>query len=128
MKALLPLLLLTSLLIAPGYSQAQTQAGSSPAHFKGEPAETLSQAVANFSEYNQRLAELLVQDELSLTDLGTVHELTYTLENALEKIQEEVEAMTHILEEVHQGSETGDFEHVQSNGAAYLEAAQTLVP
>lgn len=103
-------------------------ADSNPAHFKGEPAETLTQAVANFSEYNQRLATLLAQDELSITDLGTVHELTYTLENALEKIQEEVANMAETLEEVHLGSETGDFERVKSNGAIYLEAAQTLVP
>lgn len=41
--------------------------------------------MANFSEYNQRLAELLTQDELAITDLGTVHELTYTLENALNR-------------------------------------------
>lgn len=121
MKALLPAVL-TSLLIA------TASADSSPAHFKGEPADTLSQAVANFSEYNQRLADLLAQDELSMEDLGTIHELTYTLENALEKISEEVETMAVTLEEVHLGSETGDFERVSSNGAAYLDAAQTLVP
>ncbi|MCE8035771.1 hypothetical protein EKK97_02100 [Billgrantia tianxiuensis] len=123
MKKLLLPALLCGLMIA-----ATTQASSpTTSHFKGEPAETLSQAVVNFSEYNQRLAELLAQDELSLTDLGTVHELTYTLENALEKIQEEVATMAETLEEVHLGSETGDFERVQSNGTAYLEAAQTLV-
>ncbi|WP_445156622.1 DUF6746 family protein [Halomonas sp. E14] len=119
MKALLPTLL-SGLLLATAHADT--------AHFKGEPADTLSQAVANFSSYNQQLAQLLAQDELSLQDLGTVHELTYTLENALEKIQEEVEAMAFTLEEVHQGSETGDFERVQTHGAAYLEAAQTLVP
>lgn len=122
MKNLLLPALLCGLMIA-----ATTQASSPTSHFKGEPAETLSQAVVNFSEYNQRLAELLAQDELSLTDLGTVHELTYTLENALEKIQEEVATIAETLEEVHLGSETGDFERVQSNGTAYLEAAQTLV-
>ncbi|EWH01384.1 DUF6746 family protein [Halomonas sp. BC04] len=94
MKALLPAFL-TSLLIA------SASASSSPDHFKGEPAETLADAVANFSEYNQQLAALLAQDELSITDLGTIHELTYTLENALEKIDEEVETMAVTLEEVH---------------------------
>ncbi|WP_369412997.1 DUF6746 family protein [Halomonas alkalisoli] len=63
-----------------------------------------------------------------LEDLGTIHELTYTLENALEKINEEVNTMAVTLEEVHLGSETGDFERVNSNGAAYLDAAQTLIP
>ncbi|WP_369413774.1 DUF6746 family protein [Halomonas alkalisoli] len=37
-------------------------------------------------------------------------------------------AMAVPLEEVHLGSETGDFERVNSNGAAYLDAAQTLMP
>ncbi|KAA0010393.1 hypothetical protein F0A17_18200 [Billgrantia pellis] len=107
---------------------ATAQASPPTEHFKGEPADTLSQAVANFSEHNQRFAELLAQDELSLEDLGTIHELTYTLENALEKINKEADAMAVDLEEVHLGSETGDFERVQSHGANYLEAAQTLVP
>ncbi|MCE8031353.1 hypothetical protein HOP54_21945 [Halomonas daqingensis] len=118
--------LLSALLVS--LMSATAVADSTPAHFKGEPADTLAQAVANFSEYNQRLAELLAQDELAITDLGTVHELTYTLENALEKIQAEVDAMADTLEEVHQGSETGDVERVKRNGATYLEAAQTLVP
>ncbi|MFQ3790208.1 DUF6746 family protein [Halomonas sp. A29] len=119
-------LLFTALLF--GLMVTTTVQASSTDHFKGEPADTLSQAVANFAEYNQQLAELLAQDELSITDLGTVHELTYTLENALEKIQEEVATMADELEEVHLGSETGDFERVQHHGATYLEAAQTLVP
>lgn len=99
-----------------------------PDHFKGEPAPTLEAAVANFSTYNQQLAVLLSQDALSPQDLAKVHELSYSLENALEKIDTEVEAMAVTLEEVHQGSETNDPERVQENGAIYLEAAQTLVP
>ncbi|RCV88635.1 DUF6746 family protein [Billgrantia montanilacus] len=121
MKSLLPALV-ASLLIA------SASADSSTDHFKGEPADTLSLAVANFSEYNQQLADLLGQDELSMEDLGTIHELSYTLENALQKINEEADAMAVDLEEVHLGSETGDFERVQSHGTDYLEAAQTLVP
>ncbi|WP_104203284.1 DUF6746 family protein [Billgrantia saliphila] len=123
MKTLLLPALISGLMFA-----TTAQASSSAEHFKGEPAETLSQAMANFSEYNQQLADLLAQDELSLEDLGTIHELTYTLENALEKINEEVDTLAVNLEEVHLGSETGDFERVQSHGAAYLEAAQTLAP
>ncbi|UYG04097.1 hypothetical protein OCT51_01675 [Halomonas sp. LR3S48] len=122
MKKLLLSALLSGLMVA-----ATAHASTPTEHFKGEPADTLSQAVANFSETNQQLAELLAQDELSLEDLGTIHELTYTLENALEKINEEAEAMAVNLEEVHLGSETGDFERVQNHGADYLEAAQTLV-
>lgn len=95
-------------------------------HFEGESAESLEQAVTHFTETNRQLAELLAQDELSNADLGTIHELTYTLENALAKIDEELDTMAVDLEEVHLGSETLEQERVRTHGAAYLEAAQTL--
>lgn len=98
-----------------------------PEHFKGEPAPDLETAVSNFSSYNQELASLLEQDELSPEDLAEIHQLSYTLENALGKISEEVDSMAVTLEEVHLGSETDDPERVQSNGETYLKAAQTLV-
>ncbi|WP_253446573.1 DUF6746 family protein [Halomonas sp. Y3] len=104
--------------------QAHDHSDERPAHFKGKASPDLTTAVANFSTYNQQLAEILAADELGLEDLGVIHELTYTLETITEQVAE----MAITLEEVHQGSETGDFERVQSNGAAYLEAAQTLVP
>ncbi|WP_346796621.1 DUF6746 family protein [Halomonas sp. Bachu 37] len=96
-------------------------------HFKGKPSETLEEAVENFSEGNQQLAELLAADELSNEQMGELHMLTYTLENALRKIDEEVDAMAVSLEEVHLGSETLDQERVATNGSDYLEAARTLV-
>ena len=57
-----------------------------PDHFKGEPADTLQQAVTNLSEYNARFDKLLAEDELTPMDMHEVHQLTYTLENALQKI------------------------------------------
>ncbi|MFP4137965.1 MAG: DUF6746 family protein [Halomonas sp.] len=95
-------------------------------HFEGKSAETLEEAVTNFTETNQRLAELLDQDELSNTDMGTIHELSYTLENAMAKIDEELDTMAVDLEEVHLGSESLEEERVRTHGDAYLEAAQTL--
>lgn len=105
-----------------------TLADDRPAHFKGEPAADLEIAVDNFSIYNQQLAELLQQKELTPQDLAKIHEMSYTIENALEKINEETENMAITLEEVHLGSETNDAERVQENGVVYLQAAQTLVP
>lgn len=123
MKTLVPTLLLAGLL-----ATTTTQAEEPTDHFEGKASNTLEEAVANFSEHNRRLAELLAQEELSMRDLGTIHELTYTLENALEKINEETAEMAITLEEVHLGSETGDVERVRANGETYLGAAQTLVP
>ncbi|MCL7930624.1 DUF6746 family protein [Halomonas llamarensis] len=96
-------------------------------HFEGKEAKTLEEAVTNFSEGNARLAELISADSISNEQMGEIHMVTYTIENALQKIDAEVEAMAVSLEEVHLGSETLDQERVATNGADFLEAAQTLV-
>lgn len=119
---------ITAMLLAGLLATAAAQAEERTDHFEGETSATLEQAVANFSATNRQLAELLAQPELETSDLGTIHELSYTLENALEKINEEVADMAITLEEVHLGSETGDVERVRANGETYLGAAQTLVP
>ncbi|MGM0534883.1 MAG: DUF6746 family protein [Pseudomonadota bacterium] len=111
-----------------GLLAGTAQAEERPDHFEGESADTLAEAVTQFSDTNRELADLLARDDLSNTDLGTIHELSYTLENALAKIDEAVDTMAVDLEEVHLGSESVDHERVRSNGATYLEAAQTLVP
>lgn len=98
-----------------------------PEHFKGEPAETLDQALANFSEYNAKLAEILAREELTAKDLYEVHQLTYTLENALETIRNEYAGLAETLEEVHVASEHNDNATVKSRGQAYLETASKLV-
>ncbi|MBS9405017.1 hypothetical protein KG088_15440 [Halomonas sp. TRM85114] len=120
-------LLFTALCFGLLGTAANAEEQERPDHFEGEAAVTLGEAVANFSETNQQLAELLAQDELSDAEFGTIHELTYTLENALAKIDEELDAMAVDLEEVHLGSETMDAERVHTHGSAYLEAARTLI-
>lgn len=104
-----------------------TLADEEPGHFEGLPAETLEQAVENLSEYNRRLAAVLDQGELTAADLVTVHELTYTLENALERIHHEVGALAETLEEVHLASEVDDRDTVLTKGQAYLSTARILV-
>ncbi|MGM0981858.1 MAG: DUF6746 family protein [Pseudomonadota bacterium] len=111
-----------------GLLATTAQAEERPDHFEGETAGSLAEAVIQFSETNRQLAELLAQEELSNAELGTIHELSYTLENALATFGEELDTMAVDLEEVHLGSESVERERVRSHGAAYLEAAQTLVP
>ncbi len=98
-----------------------------PDHFKGEPSKTLEQAVRNFSEYNQKLADMLQQQNLSAEDIYRIHNLTYTLENALHKIEDEVEELEEVLEEVHKASERADADTVSARGKVYLDKAQTLI-
>jgi len=97
-------------------------------HFKGQPSETLEAAVSNFSEYNKKLAEVLAKDELAPADMVQVHELTYTLENALEKIRDELEELADILEEVHVASEELDAAEIREQGGRYLDTAGKVIP
>ena len=111
-----------------GLLATTAQAEERPDHFEGEAADSLAEAVTQFSETNRLLAELLAQDELSNADLGTIHRLSYTLENALAMFDAQLDTMAVDLEEVHLGSESVERERVRTHGEAYLEAAQTLVP
>src|SRR5210317_901812 len=79
-----------------------------PTHYKSEPSETLEQAVQNFSEYNRKLEVLLNKEKLTAAEMATVHQLTYTLENALNKINAELDKLSETLEVVHKASETVD--------------------
>ena len=97
------------------------------AHFKGEPAATLEQAVSNLSEYNAKLETLLAKDELSPMDMHEVHQLTYTLENALQRRQVELETTAEVLESVRVASETGKPAVVKDQGQDYLERTRPLV-
>ena len=93
-------------------------------HYSGEPADSMPQALANLAEYNARLKALLAEDEV---DLHTVHELTYTLENALQRIQSDLADAAEALEEVHLASEAADAETVKARGEDYLEVTRPLV-
>lgn len=104
-----------------------TAASEKPDHFKGKPSANLAEALSNLDEYNAKLATLLERETLTLEELTQVHELTYTLEQALQRIQTDVGRIAQDLEVVHKASERADGKTVKSSGAAYLEAAQTLV-
>jgi hypothetical protein len=106
---------------------AEEHAEERPDHFEGQTADSLSQAVSNLSSNNDHLAALLAKDELSDNDMGIIHQLTYTLENALAKLAEEVDTMAALVEEVHLGSENMERDRVRENGKAYLEAIRPLV-
>lgn len=99
-----------------------------PAHYKGEAAPSWEVAVANLSEYNERLAKLVNQDELSAQDLAEVHQLTYTLENALERMEEELEDVAETLEKVHVASETNQPDTVKKEGEKYLNDMKKVLP
>jgi len=95
-------------------------------HFKGESVDSLQEAVTHFKRYNQRLETLLKKDSMSAEDVTNVHELTYTLENALAKINQELAKLAATLEEVHVASEKYDADAVHEHGEAYMEVIKTI--
>lgn len=94
-------------------------------HFKGLPAPDLATAVQNFSEYNDLLAKKLAV-AATPESMAEVHTLTYTLEIALEKINQEVAALAETLEEIHIASETAEPEVMTAKGKEYLQVTREL--
>lgn len=116
-------MLMSGLLVVSGVTVA-----SEDRHFKGEKVETLEQAVEQFSIHNKKFASMLADGTIDMKEMGEIHMLTYSMENAMKKIKQEVHAMEELLEEVHEASEHGETKKVMDNGKRYLEKAQTLVP
>lgn len=116
----------TAALTASLLLSAPVFADDKPDHFKGEPSRTLTEAMSNFSEYNRKLATLLAKDDLAPQDMHEIHVLTYTLENALQKIDDSVDQLEEMLEDVHKGSEHADPEKVKRQGKRYMDLSSEL--
>lgn len=96
-------------------------------HFKAEAVESLEQAINVFRDNNAKLAEVLA-GEVNDQAIGEIHILTYTLENALQRINHDAAELAETLEELHLSSEKYKTEDVKRFGAEYLETATKLVP
>ena len=94
-----------------------------PDHFEGEASETLEEAQARFAETNRRIADILAQDEVTMLDMAEIHKLTYTLENAIERIDQEYDRLEEQLEALHLASEGADVARVRSLADTYLKNA-----
>lgn len=95
-------------------------------HFQAIASKTLTQAVENLSTHNEKLSAILQKDTISAEEMNDIHEITYTLENALQKMQSELSLLAVALKEVHLGSEQADNDRVKTNGKRYLEGSQAL--
>ncbi|TVP93089.1 MAG: hypothetical protein EA348_01315 [Pseudomonadaceae bacterium] len=92
-------------------------------HFQGLSADSWSQALEHLQEYNQLLNEEL-SGPLDAGSMTRIHELTYTLENALQKMQKDINDAAEKLEELHVASESYQPDAVEQKGQIYLEAVQ----
>lgn len=100
--------------------------GEKYTHYKGKPSETLPDAVRNFSEYNAKLGAIL-KGKVDDGAMAEVHELTYTLENALGKMNEEMAKLAETLEQLHLASEKLDRDAVIRHGNEYLSVSKEVV-
>jgi septal ring factor EnvC (AmiA/AmiB activator) len=96
------------------------QADHDMGHFPALQADTIQTALCNMQSYQKNLAEITAKEELTTLDMVKVHELTYTLENALQRLQKDLVKVAADLEEVHQASEKLEADKIQSFGKKYL--------
>lgn len=89
-------------------------------HYKAEPAPNLKAAVENLREYNRKLEQHLDQ-EMTTENLEKIHQLSYTLENALKRMDKDLGNIASVLEGMHLASEARNQEKVQANAETYLE-------
>lgn len=97
-------------------------------HYEARQSNTLKEAVENFAAYNAKIAAVMAKDELTDTDLERIHELTYTLEDALARINRVMQALPQTLETLHIASENHQPAAVRGAGAVYLDIATTVIP
>ena len=128
-KAVLTLVMAVPLLLGVGVTKTIAHGDDERIdHYEAKESATLEEAVANFSTYNKKLAEVLARPELDSNDFEEIHQLTYTLENALARIREDLGGLADTLEELHLASEDHTLEKTRTTGETYLKGAQTLVP
>ncbi|GAA4406706.1 DUF6746 family protein [Quisquiliibacterium transsilvanicum] len=100
--------------------------GGDVRHFKGKPSATLPDAVRNLSESNARL-ERLLKGPVDDVAIAEIHQLTYTMENGLEKLRKELDTLAETLEHLHKASEKMEREKVLRHGADYLSVSRQVI-
>ncbi len=119
--------LISSMLLcsALAYS-AQISADEKYNHFPSLDAPDLKTALCNLKSYNDKLLAITNHESLSAVDMVKVHELTYTLENALVKMQSDLAIMAADLEEVHLASEKLDQDSLKQYNKKYFAKSKLL--
>lgn len=95
-------------------------------HFAGKDAKTLQEALVLFKEYNHSIKAILTKGDPSPMDMHKIHELTYTIENALARINSESQALAATLEQLHKASEHSKPKETSHIGKSYLDKAYEL--
>lgn len=95
-------------------------------HYEAKPAPNLAMAVQNLRDYNRKLEQQLSQ-EMTPENMNRIHQLSYTLENALQRLDRDLENIANVLEGMHLASERMNASAVTGNGEVYLENMQLIL-
>lgn len=95
-------------------------------HFKGQPSADLQSALCNLQQFDSKLKAITSKSDITPTDMANIHQLTYTLEVAVQKVQSELQTAADELEKVHKGSEAMDSDKVKQAGQKYLSRTKLL--
>lgn len=95
-------------------------------HFKGQPSTDLKSALCNLQKFDKKLKVVTKQTPITASDMAKIHQLTYTLEVAIQKVQQELEIAAEELEKVHKGSESMNSQQVKTAAEKYLNRTQLL--
>jgi hypothetical protein len=115
--------LLSSSVFALVIALSATVNASEIRHYKGKDINTVEEAIAALQEYNLKLKAMLEAEELKPQDMGKIHEMTYTMENALKLLEGSLKITQRNLEELHLSSERMETEKAKIYGGLYLEGA-----
>ncbi|XOV80893.1 MAG: DUF6746 family protein [Aestuariibacter sp.] len=118
---LIPLL---TLVLASSYTMAK---GEKYNHFPSLPAPDITTAMCNLDAYNQKLSNIVMQPALSAEDMVKIHELTYTLENAVLRLNQSLKETAEALENVHLASESLDEQTIKNQGEKFLKSIDALL-
>lgn len=108
-------------------TQVQIADAADSNHFASLSSTDIQTAFCNIQSYNQKLAAITSKEKLTALDMVKIHELTYTLENAVIFLKATLETVSVDLEEVHIASEKLDQTVIKTSGQKYLKATSLLL-
>lgn len=109
------------------FTAVNVQADEKYSHFPSLKADNTSAALCNLSKYNEKLQAIVNKQKLTTEDMVKVHELTYTLENAVQRLQKDLDTIAVDLEKVHKASEHLDQSTIKGSGDKYLTATSLVL-
>jgi len=114
-------------LMAAGPAQAGSESGDDHGndhderveHYAGKEVESKQAAVKILRTYNARL-EKRIGGELTPETMNAIHKMSYTMENALAKLDGDLDGAAQSLERMHLSSERMETDAVKRHAQAYL--------